>query len=244
MVDQFDGGSFIEQDTNNFVAPFEIEQLKFDKTSPASYSLYSQQELLNFVTQVGTTVFGTAFVCFSGYEYVDFAKSYSNQGIYHYGICDKLCTGYNSLLLSPEGVDWAKNFNKIVFLSPILEEGYICQLNKITNAQIYVPMDKTAKVAKYGQVNLSREHFARIYSIISGKQREKFANVFDLYDKIFAGRGYKFLDVFIAIKVFEELNLLQQQGEGMFNFVANREHKTELSNSKIYSKLMLLKKYF
>lgn len=244
VVDQFDGGSFIEQDTNNFVAPFEIEQLKFDKTSPASYSLYSQQELLNFVTQVGTTVFGTAFVCFSGYEYVDFAKSYSNQGIYHYGICDKLCTGYNSLLLSPEGVDWAKNFNKIVFLSPILEEGYICQLNKITNAQIYVPMDKTAKVAKYGQVNLSREHFARIYSIISGKQREKFANVFDLYDKIFAGRGYKFLDVFIAIKVFEELNLLQQQGEGMFNFVANREHKTELSNSKIYSKLMLLKNIF
>lgn len=244
IVDCFDGGSFINQDTNNFVYPFEVEQLKFDKTSPANYNLYSQQDVLNFVAQVGSTVFGTAFVSFSGYEYVEFAKTYSNQGIFHYGICDKLCLGYNSLLLSPEGVEWAKNFDKIIFLSPVLEEGYISAINKVSKAQIFVPMDKNAKIAKYNQLNLSREHFARIYSIICSKQREKFANIFDLYDKIFAGRGYKFLDVFVAIKVFEELELLTIEGEGTINFVANKSHKTELSNSKIYSKLLLLKNIF
>ena len=244
VAQEFDGGSFIIPETNNFVFPFETEQLKFDKTASATYNLYSSSQLLNFVTQSGETVFGTAFVCFSGYEYVDFAKTYSNRGIYHYGICDKFCQGYNSLLLSPEGVEWAKNFSRIVFLSPILEEGYISAINKITDAEIFVPMDKSAKPNKYAQINLSREHFAKIYSIICSKQREKFANVFDLYDKLFAERGFKFIDVFVAIKVFEELNLLQQQGESVISFLPTAQQKQQLTNSKIYCKLMLLKNMF
>ena len=129
-------------------------------------------------------------------------------------------------------------------MSPILEEGYISAINKITDAEIFVPMDKSAKPNKYAQINLSREHFAKIYSIICSKQREKFANVFDLYDKLFAERGFKFIDVFVAIKVFEELNLLQQQGESVISFLPTAQQKQQLTNSKIYCKLMLLKNMF
>lgn len=244
IVDCFDGGSFINPDTNAFVYPFEVEQLKYQKTTPAKYSLYSRGGLINFVTQVGERVFGTAFVTFSGYEYVEFAKTYSNHGIYHYGICDKYCSGYNSLLLSPQGLDWVKNFDRVVFLSPVLDEGYLSKLNQISNAEIFVPMDKDSKVTRYNALNLSRENFAKIYSLICSKQRENFADIFDLYDKIFAERNFKFLDVFVAIKVFEELELLKIEGEGRINFVAVKEHKRNLNESNIYNKLSIFKKIF
>ncbi len=244
IVSDFDGGSFISPDAHGYVFPFETEQLKFEKTSAARYTLYQPENLLQFVAAASATVFGTAFVAFSGYDYVSFAKTYSHQGIYYYGFCDKVCFGYNSLLLSPEGVDWAKNFDKIVFLTPVLEEGYISRLNEITSAQIYLPMQAEAKPAKYSSLNLSRENFGKIYSLISSKQNAYFTDVFDLFDKVFAPRKFKFIDVFVAVKVFEELGLLKEEKDALVRFVPDTSHKENLSQSKIYSKLSLLKNLF
>lgn len=241
IVSEFDGGSFINQDANGYVFPFEVEQLKYDKTTTASYTIYQPQSLLNHVTQASATVFGTAFVAFSGYDYVSFAKTYSNQGIYYYGIADKTCAGYNSLLLSPQGVDWAKNYNKIVFLSPILEEGYIAELNKVSSAQIFVPTSEKLPY-RYNSLNLSRENFGKIYSALASKQNTLFVDEFDIFDKLFASRNIKFLDYFVALKVFEELGLAKIESErGLMKISADKTVKKSLTESKIYSKLSLIK---
>ena len=186
-------------------------------------------------------MFGTAFVAFSGYDYVSFAKTYSNQGIYYYGIADKTCAGYNSLLLSPQGVDWAKNYNKIVFLSPILEEGYIAELNKVSSAQIFVPTSEKLPY-RYNSLNLSRENFGKIYSALASKQNTLFVDEFDIFDKLFASRNIKFLDYFVALKVFEELGLAKIESErGLMKISADKTVKKNLTESKIYSKLSLIK---
>ncbi len=239
VVSDFDSGSFIREDANAFVQPFELEQLKFDKTSDAKYSLYSDP--LEYVTLAGTTVFGTAFVTFSGYDYVEFARTYSNQGIYYYGICDSHCAGYNSLLLSPEGVEWAKNFSRIVFLSPVLEEGYIAQLNKVTNAEILLPLEKQKKITRYNSLNLSRQHFGKIYSTLVSKQNQSFADIFDLYERCYQTKGVKFSELYAAIKVFEELGLVMISNEGQLKIMTNSSNKRNLTESKIYNKLNLIK---
>lgn len=241
VVSEFDGGSFISPDAHNYVFPFEVEQLKYDKDSTATYSVYQPETLINHVTAANASVFGTAFVAFSGYDYVSFAKTYSNQGIFYYGIADSTSAGYNSLLLSPEGTDWAKSFDKIVFLTPILEEGYIAELNKVTDAKIYVLKEDKLPI-RYNALNLSRENFGRIYSGLSAKQHIFFVDIFDVYDKIFKDKNIKFLDFFTAVKVFEELGLLTiWQERGLIKIITNKTVKKNLTESKIYSKLLLIK---
>lgn len=241
IVSNFDGGSFIIPETNNYVFPIEIEQLQYEKTAPAKFSKYQQQNLLEYVSSTSSTVFGTAFVTFNGYEYVDFAKNYSGQGLFYYGICDKYCSGYNSLLLSPLGVDWAKNFSRIIFLSPILEEGYISELNKISNAEIFLPSNKTENLSRYANLNLSRENFGKIYSILCSKSNLAFTDIFDCFEKSFEQKKFKFLDVFTAIKVFYELKLINVEDSTYFKILPVKNVKKNLTDSKLYNKLSLIK---
>ncbi len=241
IINNFDGGSFIIPDANNYVFPFEIEQLAYNKVATAKYSLYQPANLLEYVSSISSTVFGTAFVTFNAYDYVEFAKTYSNQGLYHYGICDSFCSGYNSLLLSPVGIDWSKNFSKIVFLSPIMEEGYISKINQTTDAQIFVPANKQEKLDKYCTLNLSRENFAKIYTVLSSKNGFVFADVFDLYEKLFAQRKYRFLDVLVALEVFKELGLIQLIFSPDLKLITVKNVKKNLTESNIYNKLTLIK---
>lgn len=95
IVSYFDGGSFIASDAHQKLFPFEIEQLGYSKERDAKYTYYSDKDLIGFVASTFPTVFGTAFVAFSGYDYVNFSKNYSSQGIFHFGICDRDCVGYN-----------------------------------------------------------------------------------------------------------------------------------------------------
>lgn len=241
IVSNFDSGSFIIPETNNYVFPIEIEQLKYEKETTAKFSIYQQPNLLNYVSLASSTVFGTAFVTFNGYQYVEFAKTYSGQGLFYYGICDRICSGYNSLLLSPIGVEWAKNFSRIIFLSPVLEEGYISEINKISDAEIFLPSSKTENLSRYASINLSRDNFGKIYSLLSSKSNIVFTDMFDCFEKIFAQKKFKFLDFFTALKVFEELNLINIDCEKGFKVLPIKDVKKNLTDSKLYNKLSLIK---
>ena len=241
IVQEFDYEMFIKYDENKYINPLKIEQLRFDKNSTSTYSVYQPSSLINFVTAVGTTVFGTAFVAFSTKDYTNFVKNYSNNGVYYYGVCDQTCLGYNSLLLCPDGVEWAKNFSKIIFLSPVIEEGYIAEINKVTNAEILIPSCNKGEIIGISNVILSREHFGKIFSIIKSKQNHKFVDVFDFYEKAIQIKNVKFFDFFVALKVFEELDLLKINNQSLISFEINDKIKRNLTQSKIFSKISLLK---
>lgn len=241
VVSHFDGGSFITEKAYEKVAPLEIQQLEYEKNADAKYTYYNRNELVNFVASTMQTVFGTAFVTFSAHEYVNLSKNYSTQGIFHFGVCDYSCVGYNSLILSPIGLDWAKNFSKIVFLSPILDEGYIAELNKITNAEIYVPIDKKFESKKFSKVDLSRNTFGKIFSLICNNINNVYVSIFDLYEKVFKEQKIDFLTYFSALSVFKELGLLKLNKEDLLRISYNRGNKRQLMESRIYNKLSMLK---
>lgn len=242
VVSYFDGGSFIRDGINQYIEPLEFEQIEYEKKCDAKYKYYSQKDILNFVTKTLPTVYGTCFVSFSAYSYVEFVKTYTLQGIFHFGIGDLSCEGYNSVLLAPTGLNWVKNFSKIIFLTPILDEGYIAKLNQITDAEIYVPIDKKVDVRKIRAIDLSRKIFGDIYSKIVSRSNNNYNSVYDLYFDCFRNEEVKFREFYAAYLTFLELGFINITRSEVLRIVVNKNKKKALTDSSLYNKLSLLKK--
>lgn len=240
IVDDFDGGSFIAHDSHLYTYPLQFQQLLFDDNHPSKFSFYPQAELLNFVASTQSETFGTAFVAYSAYDFVNFLKEYSKDNIYHIGICDKNCIGYNSLLLSPEGLEWAKGFSKIVFLSPILDEGFVAKLNEVSKADIYVPMEREIDKQRFQMLDLSRETFGRIFKALTTKNFVKHYSIFDIYQHKMSGK-VGFDTFYTAFLVFQELGLIKVESMPFMVISQNNRVKKSLTESKLYNKLMLIK---
>lgn len=243
-VEKFDGGSFIAEDAHKKLNQIEFGQLMYQNEGKAKYNLYPKQELLNFVGGTLTSVFGTCFVTYSCYDYVDFAKNYNTQNIYHFGIYDSSEIGYNSLLLSPKGIDWAKNYSKIIFLSPVLDSGFISALNSVTDAEIFLPLENGENhYNRFASLDLTRETFGRVYNALRVRAGKVQYNVFDLYDKCNLS-NINFATFYVAYLTFIELKLITVIEGDMLNLSVGAKQKTELSASRLYNTVNLLKNTF
>lgn len=240
IVSDFDAGCFILPNAHMFTYPMQYQQLLFDDNRPSKFSYYPQNELLNFVAGTQSGVFGTAFVAYSAYDFVNFSKDYSKDNIYYIGFCDEFCTGYNSLLLSPVGTDWAKNFNKIVFLSPVLDEGFLAELNEKSHAEIYVPMEREIDKQRFLNLDLSRETFGRIFKTLTAKNFVRYYSLFDIYNQKLKGK-VGFETFYVAFLVFSQLGLISVDCDVFMTISQNKNIKKSLTQSSLYNKLLLIK---
>ena len=244
IVDEFDGGSFIVEDAYKKLNSIELSQLVIDGKGEANYKLYPQKDLLEFVSKTTTTIFGTCFVAYSCYDYIEFAKNYNTQGIYNFNIYGDKESGYNSLLLAPKGVNWAKNFSNIVFLTPVLDTKFISALNKVSKAQIFLPVEKNGDLRKFSGIDLSRETYAHIYKYLSTKVGKAVYNVFELYDKSNFSQKISFSTFYVALLVFNQLGIIKIVDEEQIVIYLNKKVKRELNQSGIYKKFSSLKKLY
>ena len=241
MID-FDQGSYIVENAHMFTYPVQYQQLCYDDDKQSKFSYYPKESLLEFVASTSQNVFGTAFVAYSAYDFVNFLKQYTKDHIYHIGIFDEFCTGYNSLLLSPMGEDWAKNFDKIVFLSPCLDESFVARLNEVCSAEIYLPMDKELDKQRFSNLDLSRETFGKVFKALTSRNFAKVYSICDVFNQKLKGK-MNFDTFYVAYLVFKELGLLKVSNDICLNFYQTGEKKS-LNDSKLYNKLLLLKNSF
>ena len=244
LVDDFDGGTYIKEDSYKKLNAIELNELVISSTGEARYSLYPKTDLINFVGGTTTTVFGTCFVTYSCFEYVEFNREYNTQGLYHFGIYEDDEIGYNSLLLSPKGINWAKNFSKIIFLSPIIDVGFIKALNKVTEAEIFVPIDKENDIRNFAGLDLSRGIYGKIFKKLVSKAGKQIYNVFELYDKCDFSTFISFSTFYSALLVFNQLGRIKIENEEQITIKIVKGVKRELTQSKIYNNLMILKNTF
>ncbi len=244
LISDFDGGSFIIEDAYKKLNAIELNQLAISKSSDSKYTLYPKSELINFVGKTTTTVFGTCFVSYSCFEYVEFNKEYNTQGIYHFGIYEDNEIGYNSILLSPKGINWAKNYKQIIFLTPVLDMRFISAINKISDAEIFIPVDKDSNIKNYSGIDLSRNTFAKIFKFLSTKSGKQIYNVFELYDKSDFLNNISFTSFYSALLVFNQLGLITLDYKDQLKIIINKSVKKELTQSSIYKSLSLLKNTF
>ena len=244
IVDEFDGGSYILEDSYKKLNSIELNQLVISGDGNAKYKLYPKQQLLSFVGGTTTSIFGTCFVTYSCFDYVEFTKNYNTQSIYHFGIYEDREIGYNTLLLSPKGVSWARNFNKIVFLSSVIDKNFISALNKVTNAEIYLPVEEAGDPRKFAGIDLDRRTYAIVYKAISNKTNKEVYNVFDLYDRCDFSGNISFSTFYSALLVFNELGIMEIENDKQVKIKINKTIKSDLNKSKIYNNLLLLKNTF
>jgi len=240
-IEAFDGGSFIVEDAYKTLNAVELAQLLYDAQGETKYKLYPKSELLNFVSGTTNSVFGTCFVTYSCFEYVEFCKNYNIKDIYHFGIYEDREIGYNSILLSPKGLDWAKNYKKIVFLSPVMDMHLVTQLNKVCSAEIYIPLGRDGfDPRKFAGVDLDRETFAKVFKALTTKCGKGIYNIFDLYNKADL-KEVSFATFYCALQVFKQLNLISVE-EGLSLIIkVNKGQKKELASSNLYNKLLSIK---
>ena len=239
-VSDFDAGSFIIDNAHIYTYPVQIEQLMFACQDDLTFSYYPQSDLLNFVAGTQSTVYGTAFVTYSAYDFVSFSKNYSKENIFHIGIYDEELLGYNSLLLSPRGVGWAKNFDKIIFLSPVLDSGFLSEIKKISNAEIYLPLETFQDKNRFNGINLSRESFGKVFKALVGRSGKKYYSPVDFYEDKLKGK-VSFDTFYSAYLTFCQLGLIKKVEETYFNFTEVKNIKRPLTNSTLYNKLLLIK---
>ena len=240
LISDFDAGSFIIDNAHMFTYPVQMEQYLYDDGKEINFTYYPKEELLNFVASTQSGVYGTCFVTYSAYDFVSFSKNYSKENIFHVGIFDKECIGYNSLLLSPRGVNWAKNFNKIVFLSPVLDSGFLSEISKISNAEIYLPIETQDDKNRYNNISLSRENFGKVFKALVSKQNTKFYSPVDFYEAKLKGK-VTFDTFYVSYLTFLQLGLIKRVDETYFNFVEVKNVKRSLQESMLYNKLSLIK---
>lgn len=240
VVSDFDAGSFITMNAHVYTYPTQYEQLSYQLDDAVEVTYYSENELLEFVAGTQSGVYGTAFVTFSAYEFVAFSKNYSKDHIFHVGFYDDSCLGYNSLLLSPTGVNWAKNFDKIVFLSPVLDQGYLSEIAKVSHASLFVPIDKQDDKNRFFTLNLSREAFGKVFKALVAKTNAKFYSPFDFYESKLKGK-VNFDTFYVAYLTFMQLGLIRKQEDAYFNVVEVKNVKKSLLDSNLYNKLLLIK---
>ena len=151
------------------------------------------------------------------------------------GLEDK---GFNTLFLCPENIDFCRHYERIVFLSPVLDGGYIARINKLSDAKVYLPLNKKANT-NFKNLDLSRQTFGKIYNAIK-RFKSGFVCKEDLYNKLKLTVSYE--TFLVCYLTFAELHIIDTYIEnGLTKFVINDTIKTDLNKSSVYNMAKLLK---
>ena len=239
IVQEFESGRHIKKSAGEIAKLGALAQLQYlDSKKNAKFKIYTPDKLLPYITQMGASVFGTCFVATSLKDYENFVSSYDQKDIYNNVFMSFDCDGFNTLALSPTDVSFAKNFKRIIFISPVMDLSYIAKINEISSAEVYVPADLKFNFERIPELNISRENFGRIFKSLRIKAGKQFRDFLDFTDGM--PKSFSILDIYLACLVFEELGIIKIDRLGGFKFYVDNEKKSNLTESKIYNFVNLL----
>lgn len=221
------------------IIPF-LEQIKYvNNENRATYTLFTPSEK----SLEMENYFGTAIVVNSDTAYNRLMQYVEIEKIGKVDVCNgKENSGINCVFFYPPNIEFARSYNKIIFLDAVSDSSYIAQINQISKAQVYLPNEKISK-KYFKNLNISRENFGLIF-----KDLEKSAGDFNSLLEIFLALKkkkkivYSYREFYAAYMVFCELGIIKVNSLGECNsFSIDQNVQSELKNSKIYSTLTYMK---
>ncbi|MBE7074493.1 MAG: single-stranded-DNA-specific exonuclease RecJ [Clostridiales bacterium] len=245
IVKNFDFNYNVKPSATKYLECYSVHQLQYFSNEKAKFSTYSNNELLNFVLDCSTNVFGTLFVANNVSTYLNFINKFDLSNIYTVNIVDACMAGFNSILLAPKDLNFANKYNKIIFLDSVLDESYIAKINQISNAKIYMPESSKYSKHLFEGLFLERKHFANVYKELLKYEQREFVSVLSVYSAIMKEKKLRlnFNNFIVPYYVFKELNIIKENtSSAAFIYSINKETKTDLNKSKIYNSLNLIKK--
>lgn len=241
LLKEFDTSFEVEEKNIINLESLILNQLSYIGKNEANYISFDTETLLKLVSNLSLSVFGTAFVFYSQKSLENFLETYNTEHIYNFELGENISdSGFNSILFCPEGVEWVKNYQNIVFLDPILDKGFLCKLNQISKANIFIPKTNTHDNKLFLTINNSRENLGKIFGVFKSIKGQKFVGLLGLYNT-FCKLKINFADFYFAFLVFSELGVIKPVYDNEFISIEITNVKNDLSNSKIQNFVSLIK---
>ncbi|MBE7082235.1 MAG: single-stranded-DNA-specific exonuclease RecJ [Clostridiales bacterium] len=246
IVKDFDFNYNVKSTASKYLECFAVKQLGFaDYSGKAKFETYEPKDMLGFVLDCSKTCFGTLFVANTVECYKNFINTYDLGNIFSIKISECCSAGYNSVLLAPKDLSFAKKYNQIIFLDNVLDEAYIYAINKLTNAKIYLPKNGKYSKILLDNLYLNRKHFGLVYQNLLNYENQEFVSVLSVYSNIIKSKKLKinFNNFIIPFYVFKQLGIIEENDKtAAFIYKINKNIKSELNKSSIYNTLNLIKK--
>ena len=236
----------LKENAKQYIDGFAFSQLKYLKNkNTANFLEYNSKDILQFIVDCSSSVFGTCFVTYNYDLYKNFISSYDMSNIYETNILSTTNTGFNAIFVSPTDLEFCKSYKKIIFLDTILDESFLANINKISNAKIYIPKDEKIKKDLIKNINFDKRFANIVYQNLLAYENSKNPSVLSIFTKLIKEKKLKisFNNFLFYFFIFCELNLINIQNiEGFFAYKINKNLKSDLNNSSIYNFIKLLEK--
>ena len=201
---------------------------------------YEQFRLPNLLTELDD-VYGTLFVVNTKESYDRWANdSVITSRVSTYAYRDLFeDKGHNCFVLNPRMTNNFKNYNNIVFIDPILNDGYIATINNLTQAKVYAPSENANYSHFRNYVSTERALCGTYYKAMSSiiEKTKSFNNINALYYLVKARISKaKYSQFVFCLKVFQELKIfdINFNVDGV-DISENKNIESKLENSKLYN---------
>ena len=233
-------------DKNKLIGEY-FSQILCHRFEGKHYQTVRKKDLIPFLAKLDD-VFGTLFVVNSLDSYNKFydlpvisnkVTSYNYKTIYE----DK---GHNTFILNPSLKNNFKNFNKIIFLDPVINKGYLDTLSKLTKAQIYIPEASFDLTTFVNKVTCERTICAIYYKAISKMldENKEFTTLNDIYYLIRNQvPNCSYIQMVFCLKIFNEIGIFDYSFiNNIFKLTENKNIHSSLDNSKTYTSVVAMQK--
>ena len=224
-----------------------LKQIIYPLDTSYSFINYNRDQLIRMLVDMENNVYGTLIVANDYNTYINFKSIYDSNNIFQnriFNINDE--TGLNTIVLAPTDFSCFNTFNRIIFLDPILNMGYLAALQKETKSTIYLPHSIALNVGFLNKIDLSRNTFGKYFRLIQFACDNKISgyycyNMFkNILSKVKAREEYNYLQFFVCLQVFKELGFIVTN-ENDSEIIKLTDVKTPLNSSQIYNRLNTMK---
>lgn len=231
---------------NDIVLAEYVRQIKYPLQGNYNFINYNRDQLIRLLIDMDKSVYGTLIVANDYNTYLNFKSIFDSNNIFRnriFKINDD--TGINTILLAPTDFSSFNTFSRIIFLDPVLNMGYLCELEKNTKSTIYLPHATNNASYVLKDVDLTREEFGRYYRLIQFAYENSISGhyTYNLYQNILSKikdkSKYNYLQFVVCLDVFKELNIIETDGDRIITKLSNS--KSQLNASAFYNRLNSLK---
>lgn len=215
-----------------------IKQLGIEADNKGEFAIYDESELSSLVD---SNIYGTLYVAGQEKTYLDFIANNNVSDIYNEFMYSTTTNNYSKVIVSPifDASLNLCNYEKIIFLDSVLNPSLISYINTKTKAKVYVPKKDNTKDF-YNGISTSREVFGKYYEVFVAEKEFTSNNVFSYFSGVKSRHASIDASQFIVcLLVFAELKLIKINSN-RFGVSINRGSKSELTNSEIYNKLLVV----
>ena len=215
-----------------------LRQLTYTNNGRLKFDTYNREQLIRNLIEMKSDVHGTLIICNDYNSYINFKSIYDSSNIIQNRVFELLDqSGLNTILLSPVNFNYFNTFNKIIFLDPILNMGYLDELRKHTSATVLLPHKNMINTSVFSKLSLDRDVFGEYYKLFVSLANERKASA-KYYEMFIEAKrinnDINYLQFMACLFVFHDLGLIEVEDSVGLKLNVKSQIHTALENSAVY----------